>query len=164
MKRGKKAVSAIIATVLLILLTVAAAGVLYSFMVPLIRGTIETADKCNAAQLEIIEGEDTCYSSSQQNVSVEVGRGGQDVELNGIRILVSGKDKSKSVIARSSSLPGKNEARVYIISTSDLGTAPEKVSIAALVNVSGKDRLCETTSQTYLAACSKALLVGERIQ
>ena len=42
MKRGKKAVSAIIATVLLILLTIAAAGVLYSFMVPLIRGTIET--------------------------------------------------------------------------------------------------------------------------
>ena len=70
MKRGKKAVSAIIATVLLILLTIAAAGVLYSFMVPLIRGTIETTDKCNAAQLEIIEGGDTCYSSSQQNVSV----------------------------------------------------------------------------------------------
>jgi FlaG/FlaF family flagellin (archaellin) len=166
---NKKAVSALIEAVLLILMTIAAAGVVYSFVLPMIRGNIETSAKCSDASIEIITEGYTCYTGNE--VQIQVKRSEKDINISGIQLQISGGGKSKAVVIKAQAyanikeygsgyntaltIPGKSESRTYVIDITTLGiTSPDGVSAAPIVKVADKDNLCGTSSSTPISPCS----------
>jgi len=101
----KKGVSAIVATVLLVVITIALAGIIYGAIVPLVKDNLETSQKCSSTGIEIVTGEGyTCYDSGKSEVKIQVSRGEQEINLSGLQLQISGGGKSKSVEINSSML------------------------------------------------------------
>src|SRR3989344_3845815 len=87
---NKRGVSELIVTVLIIGITLASFGLVYSFVIPLIREGISTSQACSDAQLFIETARGyTCYDSSTGNINVQVKRGPKEVELSSIQVIVS---------------------------------------------------------------------------
>ena len=98
--RNKKAVSALVAAVLLILITIAAAGTIWSAVMPMITKSMQLNEACLNAVLTIDTQKGyTCYSENTKRVSVMVERGAQDFSLSGIQISLSGDGKTKTYSA-----------------------------------------------------------------
>jgi len=173
MKRGsKKAVSEVIASVLLILVVIAAAGVIYGFVMPLIKTNIEESQKCSSAVLEIdTESGYTCYDPYENEVSVEIKRSEKDVEITGIQLQVYSAGKSTSATIRNGTvvdgireysqtaygknltIPKKNEANTYVIDLSKIGT-PETVAVASLIKIGNTEKLCGASTKVAINTCA----------
>jgi len=92
--KTKKSQEGVIATVLLIMLTIAAASMLFIFVVPWIRGMMEKGKICSDAQDQIrIDMESnscgghmcTCYNSTDTRIMIARGEK-RDLEIEGISI------------------------------------------------------------------------------
>jgi len=94
--RAKKSVSALVATVLLILITVAATGIIWSAVMPMITKSTKMSEACLNARLNIdTTAGYTCYDEANKQVYVMVRRGAEDFNLSGIKIQLSGDGKTK---------------------------------------------------------------------
>jgi len=156
MKR-KKGVSAVVGTVLLIVISVVAVTIIASILIPMIRKNLEEGGKCFELmdQISIIKQSGnvkTCYGSGK--VQFIVKRGFKDIELGGFAISISGDGRSDryDIIEGSTDDDGVYEygktdtdaigilkpgtERTYIIETE----RPTKIEIAGILE-SGK--LCD---------------------
>jgi len=98
---NKRGVSAIIATVLLVVIVIAAAGIVYTAVIPLIKGQIEAKQQCSNVGLQIntVSGY-TCYDEANKEVLVQIQRGTGEVNLTGIQVNVEGGGMSKNAEIR----------------------------------------------------------------
>jgi len=173
--QGKRGVSELIATVMLILVTITAAGIIYSVVMPMIKGNIESTQKCNGIGMEVMQEEGyTCYDAVAKEVKIEVNRAGDSGdELSGIQLLVYGEGRTLSRTIRANdtiypdikeyyradylsnlSLPAKNEARTYVISIATSGMASvESVNAIPIIKISNKEKICSAGSRTPISAC-----------
>ena len=94
---NKKGVSEVIATVLIILLTVTAIGILGVVIIPFVQKNLEEGSLCSDTlnKIEIIH-DDSCYNSNPLNqrtdVKVKVG----NVDIDGIYLVFENPDISES--------------------------------------------------------------------
>lgn len=162
--RNKRGISALIATVLLILMTVAAAALIFGILIPYMRTEMESGKTCNDVRLEIVSGEYTFYNQESQEVYVQVKRGGDDVNIEGLQIIISGGGNSKAINVGSGqlgltefgsttiSLPGKEESRTYVINAASLGIGSfDLVSVAPIVKVEGREKICGVNSKATIS-------------
>ncbi len=93
---SKKGVSDVIATVLLIMLTVAAASILYFFIIPMIKNMLENSQTCHEmrGQAEIETGEYTC-AGVDTRVKVRIGEEGKQ-NVSGLLITLDSSGTSRS--------------------------------------------------------------------
>lgn len=85
MKQDKRGVSSLVATVLLILVSVAAVGLVAAVVLPLIARAMQFNEACMNAKVMIDTTSGyTCYDSSKNQVSVTVSRGSGEFKLAGI--------------------------------------------------------------------------------
>ena len=104
MVKNNKGISAIVATVLIILITVAAVTIIWAAIIPLISNQLDEGTICLDAISELqIQTRDgfTCWDSTAtagQNVKVQVSRGSKDFDLAGIQVLVSAEGKTKTTV------------------------------------------------------------------
>ena len=144
----KKGISPVISTILLILIAIAALGILYSFIYPLIRDRLQKAQECSESKEEfkIEESNYTCYSeiSGKKVVGVTIKRGTNKLPLKGLSIIISGIDSQLFNIedgetltgvkmsdgSQTLELPKDGERRTYLIET-DLGIV-DHVSVAPI--------------------------------
>jgi len=137
-KIKKKAVSPVITTILLVLISISAVIIIAGVIIPFVRDAPASAQKCFevSGQLEIeTGGEYNCYynlTSNARMVNITVKRGTKDVELEGFMISISGGGTSKSFEIKDSQadpavtmmdgssveIPKKGEKRTYSINTS----------------------------------------------
>lgn len=140
-----KAISAIIASLLLILLSVAAVAILWSFINPMIRGNLETGKSCFELReyFTVSDSEYTYYNSTKTSIMIERSSEEYNVSgfiaslehdsqstrfdiingrVTGVKMLVSSGDTEDLKI------PKSGEARTYIF---DIGNAT-KVNIAPI--------------------------------
>ena len=96
MKQNKKAVSALIATVLIIGITIAAFGLIYTFIIPLIREGISTSQSCADAQISVVKEKGyTCFRDASvlpnpRTLDVQVSRGPKNTtSMSGVQIIYS---------------------------------------------------------------------------
>ncbi len=84
---SKRSQEGVIATVLLIMLTIAAASMLFIFVVPWIRDMMDKGKMCNDAQgqITIETGKYTCYNSTATKIMITRGEK-RDLEIEGIVI------------------------------------------------------------------------------
>ncbi len=153
-KKGdeRKAVSALIATVLLILISVAAVGVIWSLVMPMLQEKItEASQSCISAKIKIdTEKGFTCYDSANNQLKVMISRGPDDLELAGLQIIVFASGSSyKYEIG--DKIVGVNEDKVY---TLNLTFAPEQATVAPIVRLGTSKKVCGITSRADINPCA----------
>ncbi len=170
---NKKGISAIVATVLIILITVAAVTIIWAAIIPMISNQLESGTICLDAvsQIQLVDAGYTCWDGSGDYVSFQVKHGAKDFVLNDIQVLISagGSTTPFSLVndtttikptgnaaALFNALPGSNEEKVFRINTSSefgvTGTV-DKIQIAPVVKVGASEETCDISATKTLTAC-----------
>ena len=163
---NKKAVSEVVSTVLIIMITVAAVGIIMAWVIPMIRTNVDKGSACFDAQSDIALVTDSGYTcivnnatvngvSGYGNISLQIRKGpSTKVNLAGIQVLVSLKGNTKSTIINSSSytLPANNEEKTYVVSSTDYNNA-ESVKIAPIVKLGSTNQVCDISQTVLLSTC-----------
>ncbi len=166
MKKNKKGVSALIAIVMVVLITLAAVGIVWQVVIPLIRTGMETSKLCSNVQLTIdIESGYTFCNTTHISVMVSAAMiAGGEIEfreLDGVQIKVLYDGKSETFDTRtdlgpeaaSKPVPGINEEWTYVIDKTLITGIPNGVAIAPILQVGGKDFVCQMTPKATLEGC-----------
>jgi len=163
--KNKKGISAIVATVLIILITVAAVTIIWAAIIPMISNQLESGTICldavSAVQLRD-EGY-TCYETDDNtdgtyNVSLHVARTAKAFDLADIQVLVSvgGDTKSFDLVGDSlyavGDMPGPNSAEVFVITDVTFNEST-KVQIAPVVKVGNTQEACDISATKVLTEC-----------
>jgi FlaG/FlaF family flagellin (archaellin) len=133
MVNSKKGVSAIVATVLIIMISVAAVAILWQFIIPTVKESLEesTSEK---VQLSIeTSGGYTTWDEVQKIARVQIKRGNDNANLTGLDFNFVKQGNSKK--NQTTEVPQPNQIKVYEFNLSDFGK-PEKVTVAP-ITVSG---------------------------
>jgi len=135
----KRGISAIVATVLIILITVAAVTIIWVAIIPMIKDKIDFNQESVSLQIITLEGY-TVYDSNTKLVTVQVEQGPEDVDLKGISFSFLYNGSSLALIKYG--VPGPNQERVYYFNSSEFGK-PSSVIVAPIFS---DDRVGETSS------------------
>lgn len=160
MEKNKRAVSALIATVLIIGITIAAFGIVYAYIIPVIREGIEASRKCSDMQLNIDTAKGhTFYNTT--GISIMVSRGPKSGDLAAVHLKatdntgnsVTLKNTDLTVIPQSAT-PGPNEDMTYWVDATEHGLSgtPQTVAIAAIIQLGNKEVACDLIPETYINA------------
>ena len=162
MKINNKGISAVVATVLIILITVAAVTIIWAAIIPLIQGQLDTTKSCLTAQTEItLESDFTCRYGAPTNVTqVQIKAGASSVSLSDVQvILYSGGNSNSTRLVRNGyttlgNLPSANSAKVINI-TADNNTIafPTRIQIAPIVKEENTEQTCPAGQILDLRAC-----------
>lgn len=156
-KKSKKAVEAIVGTVLLLLITVALAGIIFGVIVPFIQNKLMEGEISACMNVRVVVDTKqgyTCYDEVNNAVDVMISRGADDVKLYGLQIIVA-IDGTTKAFEFNQSLPERNEQRTFTINL-DLssGATPKEVGVAPIVKIGNMQQLCGVTSAAKLGKCS----------
>lgn len=159
---NKKAVSAVVATVLIIMITVAAVGIIWAAIIPMVRDSLSKGTVCNDALSDISIGVSgyTCMNKTSGNISLQIKKGSNaKVQLVAVNALIfTGGDSVSLRINKTGNtgnilgeLPGNNVEKVITIGGSPNATS---VKIAPVVTVGKTEELCEATQEVILGPCA----------
>lgn len=153
---NRRGISAVVATVLIILITVAAVTIIWAAVIPMINNQISSGTTCLDAvsQVNIVSDQGyTCYDSNNSKVFIQISHGAKDFDLAGVQVLVSeGGDTNSSKVT--SGLPGVNEEKVVNVSyTNTTAAGPTSVRIAPIVSVGNTEETCDESASVTLSAC-----------
>ena len=149
---NKKGISAVVATVLIILITIAAITIVWAIVKPFVVDTAEGAIECFDANTALsIENKGfTCYNAGT-DLNVQVSYGRENVSLSGIQFLISEGGDTTSIEERvSTNLPSPNGEKVVTMAYS--GT-PDSVAIAPIIVVGNSETTCDKSAPVTLEAC-----------
>jgi len=147
----KRAISEIVATVLIILITVAAIGIIWGAVMPMIKENMQSGQACLKAKLGIDTTSGyTCYNASSNTVFVVVTRGSETYNLTGIELIVSGGGNSTRKDFNAS-LPSENEARKYNITTT---YSIDKAAVAPIIRIGATTKICDLSAEAVVSPCS----------
>lgn len=133
----KKGVSAVIATVLVIMITISAVAIIWATVIPMIKDSLtDSTSQQVSLSIETSSGY-TVYDPVTNYAFVQVKRGTDDSNLTGLKIIFFNGEESKSVtlsdVPPSNTLP-VNNGKVYSFYLGDFGR-PIKVSVAPIFTV-----------------------------
>ena len=142
---SKRAVSTLVATVLLILIVVAAVAIIWGAIMPMMTTAMDIGRACLNSQGLTINSEGGYTCASLTNASVMVSRSAENFEVAGVKLALSAGGVTKSVTIRvgdtslgldpmnknflstvimmgneashTLQIPGSNEERTYVINT-----------------------------------------------
>lgn len=89
-RKGKRGVSAVVATVLLILVAVIAVSLIAGFLIPMVKKSLEEGASCFELidYAEIIDIDYTCYDPVMEETGLTIKRGMDDYEIKGFRVSI----------------------------------------------------------------------------
>lgn len=152
LEKSKRGVSALVATVLLILITVAAVGVIWGMLMPMLQEKItEASQSCINAKIRIdTERGYTCYDSVNKTLSIMISRGADELDLAGLQIIafVAGSSYKFEII---DNLPGANEDEVYSI---NFTATPAYATVAPVMQIGKSKKICGITSKADINQCN----------
>lgn len=142
---NKRGISAIVATVLIILITVASVTILWAAIIPMIQDNLDFSSLKGRVSV-VTSGGYTYYDENMGIASVQVKRDVDDEVMDKIRIAFSfaGNEVSSSVVA-----PLSGQTKAYLFDLSDFGK-PESVSVAPIFSVGNKERVGASTSDVII--------------
>ncbi len=169
---NRKGVSAVIATVLLILITIAAVTIIWAVVLPMIQGITDVSCVNVIQDVSVLDRGYTCYNESGDNVKIQISRGSKDYDLRNLQVSISAGGNSKSYYVLDNTttitpddhnlglnlthLPGINTERVYVLDwDASVDGKPDKVAVAPIVRAEGssKDKTCDSSSELTLGPC-----------
>jgi flagellin-like protein len=161
---NKKGISAIVATVLIILITVAAVTIIWAAIIPMISNELGGATECfDASAALTVISDYSCFNETTGVVEVQVARATGDFTLVGLDISVGLAGSSETVKINATSVPDSNGAKVYTINTTgEKGNTygnisldgADSASVAAWVEAGQTEKLCDGSAVTEIRACT----------
>ena len=117
----KKGISAVVATVLIILITVAAVTIIWAAIIPMINNQLSKGTICLDAisQLSIENKGYTCREGI--DLKIQIGHGATNFDLADIQVLLASNGSTESInlvadgIITLADLPGTNEEKTFTI-------------------------------------------------
>ncbi len=111
---NKKGVSAVVATVLIVMITVAAAGLLWGIVAPILKTQIAEKESCVNAQVSMSVDEDSRYTcvSSDNGTAVRVHRGSDEEEWRAVQVIYTDSNGNSQTVEYTSP-PGINSEKVF---------------------------------------------------
>ena len=126
---GKRGISAIVATVLIILVTVAAVTIIWAAIIPMIQDRLDVVDA--DVQFSVVSfGGFTAYDSTTRMLMVQVRRGVDEAEINEIKIII--KFEGGNSIFKIVDAPAPNQMKTYEYQLGGVDV-PISVSVAPIV-------------------------------
>lgn len=161
-RKNKKAVSAVVATVLIIMITVAAVGIIWAAIIPMVSDSLVEGTVCNDAVSDVSIGVTgyTCLNGS--NLSLQIKKGSNNnVILRAVDAVIFTGGNSKTIRINSTNvwsadnnisgdLPKNNGAGLITIGNQAGATS---VKIASIVAVGNTEKLCPATQEVVLDKC-----------
>ena len=152
----KKGVSAVIATVLLIMLTVAAVAIIAGIIIPFVKTKLDESKKCFEAidQISIEQGNFTCYNPTNTKIMIRRGTN-EEFELKGLIISLVKSDGSSEVykIYNNTNIQGvKMYSGSFDLKIPQEGGAetyvfPVSSSYASVAPILSDDKTCKEVSE-----------------
>ncbi len=155
----KKGVSNVVAVILLILLTIILVTTLWTYVLPIVRDSINYGKDCQEA-LSSIYIESVCVGDT--SLFVSIARGPDNVQLVNIQLGFEGrkgKIKTVQLVEDDSNfseedLPGINEKILIIRGAPDSSSVPNKIGIAPLIRVGNTNHLCQMSPLMEVSDCA----------
>jgi len=154
----KRGISAVVATVLIILITVAAVTIIWTAIVPMIKQQLSSGTGCLNADVTI-DNSYSCVDFEKEIVAVRVKKGSADIELEELEFTFSFEGNSEKVV-KGVEL-GKNSAKVFYFDLDDfsfegfdLEGFDLEVKVAPILMVEGDKKICTALSNIKLKSCS----------
>ena len=140
LSKNKKGISAIVATVMLILITVAAVAILWGAIIPMIKTSLDFS--ALTGQVTVLDNGYTMYDSSRDLMSVQVKRDQDEGVMNRVNLIltVQGNSYSTTVIA-----PESGGAKVYTFNMTGIGI-PESISVVPIFAVGKQEKVGSASS------------------
>ena len=154
----KKAVSEIVSTVLIIMIAVAAVGIIGAIVVPMVRDNLEGGTACMNALSDIqIMTEGTCYSLGNEsaneisNITLQV-RKGSDEGVDLAALIVHVTDSIGDSIPHTEEINmSLGQTRVFTIQ--NVSHNATHVSVSPVVRVGNSEKQCDSAGQVRLRSC-----------
>ena len=175
---NKKGVSAIIATVLLIIITIATVTIVWTVVVPMVQNNLGQAESFTdciyaAEQFQVLENENACYSLSGNTITFKIPTkmGGKDFNFYGLsyatnfRTVEGGystvyEESFSGKITDSTNLPSSGGSKIISIQETLANQGNQLVdssidfSLTVLTKRGDKESSCGDTTKTItLSAC-----------
>lgn len=138
MLKSKKGIEPVIATVLLIVITIAIVGLVVAFVVPYIQGIMDKQSACSSVKLEI-DTSGTCTNNTATKVMVGVGLGDFNMSKILVQVTSAGKTNAVPKIKGTDPFPAQGGAETYVIAN---GNAT-KVGAVPYVVYNKKEYVCD---------------------
>lgn len=161
MNSQKKGISAVVATVLIILITVAAITIVWAAIIPMINNQLDQGTLCLDAvsQLSLMDAGYTCVDIPADELSLQIKKGASNFDLADIQVLISSGGDTTSVKILDTyvlaDLPSANEEKVFRLDVAAIllaGTV-DSVKIAPIVKVGNTQETCSVSSTKTLLIC-----------
>ncbi len=157
---NKRGISTVVATVLIIMITVAAVGIIWASVVPMITNKLSSSTECIDASSQVQLATDKGYPCMNgSSLKIQIKRGPKDLELAAVQVLVSIKGNSYSE-DYSTDMPGPNEERLFSVTGSQLGLPSgvsildaSDVKIAPMVTVGSGKETCDASPSVTIKSC-----------
>jgi len=163
MVNNKKAMSAIISIMMLVLIVLAGTAIIWKILSKTVDEGLEESKSCyDLIGKVVVNGEYTCYDGAENEMHVSIGVG--DIDIDGLLIAITDENSSVSFeltneitnipgllnYTRSDDVkaPGKNSGVTYI--ATNIVEIPFSIEIAPKLN----DHLCEGDTFTGIEFCS----------
>ncbi|MEI6058972.1 MAG: archaellin/type IV pilin N-terminal domain-containing protein [archaeon] len=161
---NKRGISTVVATVLMIVITVAAVGIIWAAVIPMITNKLSSSTSCIDAgsQLQLVTDKGYPCMDGNDTINVQIKRGPKEIVFSGIQVLVSvGGNSYKYEYTDTDNMPGSNEERVLPITddnlvsdTADVSIADAtEISIAPMVEAAGGNEICDASSSVKIKTC-----------
>jgi len=173
---NKKGISAIVATVLIILITVAAVTIIWAAIIPMINNQLEESQAClEAIQQITLENKGfTCVDNGLDGaplggddiIKLQIGHGSDEFEIADMQIITVGSD-GNSITEKmvgvwnststgnpvlAADFPGVNEEKVFNIYSAN---KPASLSIAPIVGTGDGQMVCDVAAtMTQFRECA----------
>ena len=157
---NKKGISTIVATVLIVLITVAAVTILWAAISPMIGQDMDRGVACFQAQNALTIDTDrrySCYYNDTQDIKFRVQRTSADANIVAAEVYhdVNGATGTVEKLEEGTSLPNPNTAKTGDIqadSTMDENSVV-RLAVAPVIMIGGEEVSCERTQFVEIRTC-----------
>jgi hypothetical protein len=151
----KRGISAIVATVLIVLITVAAVTIIWTSIIPMLRENLDFNDPNMRFDIVSSKGY-TFYDSSSHLLYVQVERGADIANVVGLEIVVTIEGNSITKEYGPEYVPAPNQAKTLILDLGAGSSLPETIKVVPIVNTEGTLKQGSATSQGGSVPVGKA--------
>ena len=154
---NKKGISAIVATVLIILITVAAVTIIWAAIIPMIKDNLSGSTVCFDASAALSVSRDySCYNSSSNVTRIQVKRTTGNFDLVSLDIILGSKGTTKSF--NQIIIPDVSGTHVYELNLSpgalNWSSVPDEASVSAVVKAGNSQKTCDAGGVVKIAKCA----------
>ena len=169
---NKRGVSAVVATILVVLITVAAAALLFSLIVPFVQNSLDSSTKCIPYRQHFTFEESqgyTCYDTEDQTgFSVRTSNSEGVEEVIGFDVVFLASGSSKSISVREGDLSSSEEGKIRMldptiqtisvpktgeVQTYVLNDGSASYSSIEIYPVLSSGKICDLTDSVKLISC-----------